>query len=136
MREALSGTSSQRFTVSPASISIFLGFVVWFWGVCFGFFCVGVGLCLCFCLCLPHERDLLSCVRIVCNLERPSELSWRARHGRKKKSATDALPNDVLYVSPTIFTFACDVSISLWLIPPAWRVGILELRHLTLDHCA
>ena len=26
MREALSGTSSQRFTVSPASISIFWGF--------------------------------------------------------------------------------------------------------------
>ena len=24
-------------------------------------------------------------MRIVCNLERPSELSWRARHGRKKK---------------------------------------------------
>ena len=31
MREALSGTSSQRFTVSPASISIFWGFLV---GVC------------------------------------------------------------------------------------------------------
>ena len=26
----------------------------------------------------------MSCVRIVCNLERPSELSWRARHGKKK----------------------------------------------------
>ena len=50
--------------------------------------------------------------------------------------ATDALPNDVLYVSPMIFTFACDVSISLWLIPPPWGVGILGLRHLTLDHCA
>ena len=88
MREALSGTSSQRFTVSPASISIFWGFVVWFWGVfVLGFFVwFGVGLCLCFCLCLPHERNLLSCVRIVCNLERPSELSWRARHGRKKKA--------------------------------------------------
>ena len=24
-------------------------------------------------------------MRIVCKLERPSELSWRARHGRKKK---------------------------------------------------
>ena len=45
-------------------------------------------------------------------------------------------PNDVLYVSPTIFTFACDVSISLWLIPPPWGVGILGLRHLALDHCA
>ena len=85
VREALRGTSSQRFTVSPASISNFWGFVVWFLGCfCFGFFCFGVGLCLCFCLWLPHEWDLLSCVRIVCNLERPSELSWRARHGRKK----------------------------------------------------
>ena len=56
MREALSGTSSQRFTVSPALISIFWGFVVWFLGCfCFGVFCFGVGLCLCFCLCLPHE---------------------------------------------------------------------------------
>ena len=55
MRAALSGTSSQRFTVSPASISIFWGFVVWLgFFVWFGVFgCVG--LCLCFCLCLPHE---------------------------------------------------------------------------------
>ena len=36
MREALSGTSSQRFTVSPASISIFWGFVVWLVFVVFG----------------------------------------------------------------------------------------------------
>ena len=50
--------------------------------------------------------------------------------------ATDALPNDVLCVSPTIFTSACDVSISLRLIPPPWGVGILGLQHLTLDHCA
>ena len=33
MREALSGTSSQRFTVSPASISIFWGLLFGFWGV-------------------------------------------------------------------------------------------------------
>ena len=56
MREALSGTSSQRFTVSPASISIFWGLLFGFWGVFVqGFFCFGVGFCLCFCLCLPDE---------------------------------------------------------------------------------
>ena len=55
-------------------------------------FLFGLGVvfcCLVACLvCFPHGRDLLfllNCVRIVCNLERPSELSWRARHGRKKK---------------------------------------------------
>ena len=55
MREALSGTSSQRFTVPPASISIFWGFVVWLvfcvWFGVFGFVLV----CVCFCLCFPHE---------------------------------------------------------------------------------
>ena len=56
-------------------------------------FLFGLGVvfcCLVACLvCFPHGRDLLfllNCVRIVCNLERPSELSWRARHGRKKKN--------------------------------------------------
>ena len=58
-------------------------------------FLFGLGVvfcCLVACLvCFPHGRDLLfllNCVRIVCNLERPSELSWRARHGRKKKNST------------------------------------------------
>ena len=51
----------------------FLGFFVWCWFV------------FVFCLLLPSRVRSLSCVRIVCNLERPSELSWRARHGRKKK---------------------------------------------------
>ena len=58
-------------------------------------FLFGLGVvfcCLVACLvCFPHERDLLflpNCVRIVCNLERPSELSWRARHGRKKKAVS------------------------------------------------
>ena len=51
MREALSGTSSQRFTVSPASISIFWGFVVWFLGCfCFGVF-VLVLVCVCVFVC-------------------------------------------------------------------------------------
>ena len=58
--------------------------------VCGFLFSLGVVFCcLVACLvCFPHGRDLLfllNCVRIVCNLERPSELSWRARHGRKKK---------------------------------------------------
>ena len=55
-------------------------------------FLFGLGVvfcCLVACLvCFPHGRDLLfllNCVRIVCNLERPSELSWRARHGEKKR---------------------------------------------------
>ena len=30
-------------------------------------------------------QDQFSCMRIVCEFERPSELSWRTRHGRKKK---------------------------------------------------
>ena len=56
MREALSGTSSQRFTVSPASISFFLGVCglvgvgcVWFGVLVF------VLVCVCVCLCSPHE---------------------------------------------------------------------------------
>ena len=44
--------------------------------------------------------------------------------------ATNALPNDALSVSPTISIFACDVSI----LGLTWGVGILGLRHLTLDH--
>ena len=46
MREALSGTSSQRFTVSPASISIFWGFVVWL-GFLFGLGFLVVLVCVC-----------------------------------------------------------------------------------------
>ena len=67
----------------------FLG-TVWL-VVLFVVFCLVWVLCLLFgCLfglLLPRMRSftLLNCVRIVCNLERPSELSWRARHGRKKK---------------------------------------------------
>ena len=66
----------------------FLG-TVWL-VVLFVVFCLVWVLCLLF-GCLfgllpPRMRSftLLNCVRIVCNLERPSELSWRARHGRKK----------------------------------------------------
>ena len=58
MREALSGTSSQRFTVSPASISIFWGFVVWFWGVfVLGFF-VLVLVCVCVFVCVPPTSEI------------------------------------------------------------------------------
>ena len=67
----------------------FLG-TVWL-VVLFVVFCLVWVLCLLF-GCLfgllpPRMRSftLLNCVRIVCNLERSSELSWRARHGRKKK---------------------------------------------------
>ena len=87
LREALSGISSQRFTFSPASISCFwgCGFVCGFMFVLFF-----VVFWFVFVWCFPHDWDLLSCMRIVCELERPSELSWRARHGRKKKSRTAA----------------------------------------------
>ena len=50
LREALSGTSSQRFTFSPAPISSFLGVCCLVFGVLFG-----VGWCLCFVCCFPHE---------------------------------------------------------------------------------
>ena len=54
MREALSGTSSQRFTVSPASISIFWGFVFWFW---VGFF-VLVLVCVCVFVCVSPTSEI------------------------------------------------------------------------------
>ena len=39
------------------------------------------------CLCFPHGSEINTVVcEVVCEVERPSELSWRARHGRKKKS--------------------------------------------------
>ena len=41
-------------------------------------------------------------MRTVCNLERPSELSWRARHGRKKK----LLSNSHIWVGKTKGLFA------------------------------
>ena len=47
----------------------------------------------------------------------------------------DALLNVALCGSPTISTFACDVSISLRLIPPPWGVGIPGLQHLTCEYC-
>ena len=62
MREALSGTSSQCFTVSPALISIFGGFV----GVgcvCFGVLVVCVGLCLCLFVFPPRVRSLELCAK-------------------------------------------------------------------------
>ena len=46
------------------------------WGV----FCLFV-----VCLCFPHVSEINTVVcEVVCEVERPSELSWRARHGRKK----------------------------------------------------
>ena len=62
MREALSGTSSQRFTVSPASISIFWGLwlvgvgCVFFWG--FGCLCWFVFVFVCF---PPRVRSFELC---------------------------------------------------------------------------
>ena len=49
---------------------------MWFLGCFFGVVFLGV----LFVAFLTSE-DLLSCMRIVCKLERPSELSWRAQHG-------------------------------------------------------
>ena len=62
-------------------------------------FLFGLGVVFCCLVCFPHGRDLLfllNCVRIVCNLERPSELSWRARHGREKKSREEDILNNGL----------------------------------------
>ena len=37
------------------------------------------------CLFVPHGLEVTPVVcEVVCEVERPSELSWRARHGRKK----------------------------------------------------
>ena len=59
---------------------VFGGLVVCFLGRFLVLFCVCV-----FCLLLPSRvRSFELCANIVCNIERPSELSWRARHGRKK----------------------------------------------------
>ena len=58
-----------------------------FWGVVFVLFVLfgwvfAVGLCL-FCLVCFHDLEINL---VVVRSERPSELSWRARHGEKKKS--------------------------------------------------
>ena len=70
------------FTVSPPAISNLFGgslACVCVFG-CFGFFVLG-GLFACFWI--PHGEITPVC-EVVCEVERPSELSWRARHGRKK----------------------------------------------------
>ena len=62
MREALSGTSSQCFTVSPALISIFGGCgLVGVGCVCFGVLVVCVGLCLCLFVFPPRVRSFELC---------------------------------------------------------------------------
>ena len=71
------------FTVSPPAISNFFGgFVV------FLFCCVFVwlGVWLFGFVVFPHGFEVTTVVcEVVCEVEGPSELSWRARHGRKKK---------------------------------------------------
>ena len=60
----------------------FLGLCgVLFWVFCLGFVCLVVWFA-------PYdfEVNLVVC-EVVCEVERPSELSWRARHGRKKIEA-------------------------------------------------
>ena len=52
--------------------------VVFVWFLVLGVFFV-------LCLCFPHGSEINTVVcEVVCEVERPSELSWRARHGRKK----------------------------------------------------
>ena len=54
--------------------------------VVLGFVCFG-GVCFAFFVWIPHGHEITPVVcDVVCEVERPSELSWRARHGRKKKS--------------------------------------------------
>ena len=58
MREALNGTSSQRFTVSPASISIFWGFCCLV-GVFFALgFLVLVLVCVCVFVCVSPTSGI------------------------------------------------------------------------------
>ena len=93
-------------------------------------FLFGLGVvfcCLVACLvCFPHGRDLLfllNCVRIVCNLERPSELSWRARHGKKKYQAATSKKKTPrpcqLYFRPVPPRYGCLFCFSCF--ADAWR---------------
>ena len=66
-------------------------------------------------------------MRIVCNLERPSELSWRARHGRKKKTFR------LLVVGKFSFVFCILGSRSDWVLAFVLRLNfhmVAELAHL------
>ena len=75
----IESTLVRCFTLSPPAISNFLGFCgVLFWVFCLGLVCLVVWFA-------SHgfEVNLVVC-EVVCEVERPSELSWRARHGRKK----------------------------------------------------
>ena len=79
------GIESTRSDVSPSHrrrSNFFGGFVAF----C-SLFVLGFWLVVCFCVSLfvPHGLEVTPVVcKVVCEVERPSELSWRARHGRKK----------------------------------------------------
>ena len=64
---------------------VVLGFLCW--GVCFA------------CFWIPHGLEITPVVcEVVCEVERPSALSWRARHGRKKIAVvTPLLPPLAFY---------------------------------------
>ena len=82
-------------------------------------------------------------MRIVCNLERPSELSWRARHGRKKNTAVGegslgcpgmkVCDDSGLYVCLTILDYIlehCLLVNGMWLL----CAGEDELMRVRLFH--
>ena len=72
-----------RLTAGDLELFCFFLFVFVFFLVVLGF-CVG-GLVLCL-FWFPHGLEITPVVcEVVCEVERPPELSWRARHGRQKK---------------------------------------------------
>ena len=83
------GRPLPRFTVSPPSISIFLGV--------FGLlvFCV-VWVVFCFVFAF-HDVEIFS---VLYEFERPSELSWRARHGKKTLLFDFVLPPSSSFCCP------------------------------------
>ena len=72
-------------------------------------------------------------MRIVCNLERPSELSWRARHGRKKNhQGAQALCTAVPVGSkgPHWCRYYPGMP-SVW----TWPFALVQSRHASLVRC-